>query len=474
MHRLCHHAGSPPLRAWLHDALRAPTARGRAGIPVFEHEFGPRTSAHTLHELAERGELDARLVDAMHEPPVAFAHLALARTHRPAAHHVRAWQNFRSVEPRSSIVDCRSSSQTAEVALIPVFEHQFRTRPGPPGVRTVFVHGPSLQSHLQVRLAAWTSALPATSSAHQGPLWLTPPGGLRSLLDAADPTELQRSFGALHSVVVDGGILHASIGLLRAILRTAEVDPTTLRWMVLSADHDGSEEKRRLRRALAELTGHAVQMFVEQPDLPDLPPIQAVGSMPDLHKLRGQAPDARFESLVRYAVPRQLRARLAQAGAQSVGELTHTLHAAGHGVSERELVDLLDLARTARPTRHDPVPFLPLRAHLCVRQLWTCLNPRCSGRQGTPLDDAGWLLGAVSLTHRASCEHPGCDGRIDELLPCVACGAERLQTDPQDCRRCGHRHVRAGTFALGMNVPALLDDLRRDDAAAELRTISDT
>ena len=94
-------------------------------------------------------------------------------------------------------------------------------------------------------------------------------------------------------------------------------------------------------------------------------------------------------------------------------------------------------------------------AHTYIHGLWACVNPGCSARQQTRLDDPAWPFGRVYLERHHQC--PACEYPVFELIQCNDCGAEYL-TAVEVYRQSQFRPVRVGApFLLDTAIPALLN-----------------
>jgi ATP-dependent helicase YprA (DUF1998 family) len=109
--------------------------------------------------------------------------------------------------------------------------------------------------------------------------------------------------------------------------------------------------------------------------------------------------------------------------AQALGELAQRVFP-NYPRQRQALQALLALGALARSEPEAP-GLIPTRVHCMFRGLhglYACLNPRCSGRQSDPGEQA--IVGKLFSFPRASCD--ACGSRVFELASCRSCGTPYL------------------------------------------------
>jgi len=462
------HPQSDALRTHLSHVLSAPanTAGSLLSDPVFEATFDYERVAHTLADLV--GDLlSPTLIDALDAPgPRRFA-----RHLRPFTHQVAAWRALLSDTPQSALISSGTGSGKTECFLIPILEDLVRLSAavGPlVGVRALFLYPlNALIESQRGRLDAWTAPLGGrvrfslyngltpeevknhdfSKSRSQVPdrkrLRESPPPILVTnatmleymLVRTQDRAILEASKGKLRWIVLDEA--HTYIGsqaaelalLIRRVMQAFAVEPTDVRLVATSATI-GSAQGEGLRQFLADVGGLPLESVVFVRGQRGFAPLAVPPTNPGLPDaatravITSSAPDTRFELLARYETIQNLRADLAE------GPKTLTELAERHDEAPDDIASCLDLAHTAL---HDGQPLLPLRGHRFIRTLpgiWACLNPACTGRQGTALDHPSWTHGKLYFENRDTCE--ACDALVAELVFCRTCGTDWLAFGLED------------------------------------------
>ena len=264
------------------------------------------------------------------------------------------------------------------------------------------------------------------------------------LVRQEDRPIIEQSEGMLRWIVLDEA--HTYVGsqaaeislLLRRVLHAFSVDPTKVRFIATSATMGNATDdraKNRLRRFLADIAGIDVEMVdvvMGGREIPELPSTLAARNTPlvPMQDLRAMSPEVRFEALAGNPTVRIIRNRLVTNGPLTLNEITRkeTGTAPGLATVEEKLqvLELLDICRSARV---ESQPLLPLRMHVfhrAQRGLWACCNPRCPGCVGTPLENGDWPFGKIFLERRESCDTPGCGSMVFEVVFCDTCGGEYL------------------------------------------------
>lgn len=163
----------------------------------------------------------------------------------------------------------------------------------------------------------------------------------------------------------------------------------------------GAEAERQLRRFLAGLAGMDESRIDVVTGSRYVPPL-----------------DGDFGGLTANPAARRLRETLAEGPA--------TLGCLQAAQPDAPVCDLLE--RGIMPSGPNGAAFLPLRLHLFHRAqsgMFACLDPACTGRQGTRLDHPDWPYGKVFERDRERCD--ACGARTLEVLLCDDCGAPFLE-----------------------------------------------
>lgn len=475
---------SAPLRARLREVLQAPPGEGASFLadPVFEPMFDPTPSSLTMAGLADEGLLARDLVEAMDaEPEAALREYRFPANRKPFLHQEQAWRHLRAEPPRSVLVTSGTGSGKTECFLVPILDDLARAREREgrlTGVRALFLYPlNALINSQRDRLRAWCAPFrgdlrfclyngETPERAGRGstgkpeqvsdrktlredppPILVTNSTMLEYLLiRGEDQRIIAPSKGKLRWIVLDEA--HTYLGshaaemalLLRRVLHSFEVDADDVRFVATSAtigdDSPGSEEL--LRSFLADLAGvepERVSVVRGHPLRPPLPDefTARTAPLPEMEDLAALDPAARFETLASNLGVRRMRHRLLHgaAGAATLSDLTWERLGTPPGDGEARQASSAEREATARlldlcgSARRGDASLLRLRAHLFHRThagLWACLNLRCPGRQGTPLDDPAWPFGRLFLDRRESCD--ACEAIVCGLVLCDECGAE--------------------------------------------------
>ena len=229
------------------------------------------------------------------------------------------------------------------------------------------------------------------------------------LVRAADGPVLAQSQGRLRWIVLDEA--HTYVGsqaaemalLLRRTLHAFGVTPDQVRFIATSATlGEGEAAQQGLREFLARLSGRAmdnVHVVFGERHVPQLTPGSHGGLADDPAACR-----------VRDALAR---------GPATLSQLSALC-------GDWDLLDLLGYAGLS--AEGNQPGFLPLRLHLFHRAqpgIWACVNPACSGRVGTRLDDPEWPFGNVQVRDTPNC--PACGGLTLQVVLCDECGAPFLE-----------------------------------------------
>lgn len=442
-------------------AAEAGTDSSFVAHAVFENMFEWERARETLPEL---GLLDADLAEKLSKP-FEGGEALFPEDRRPYTHQVEAWRALLEPEPKSVVVRTGTSSGKTEAFLVPILDGLARelaanSRQALVGTRAIFLYPlnaliDSQKERLRagtghygdkMRFCLYNGNTPdrvradaqlvgpevkdrALLRASPPPLLVTNATMLEYLLvRSIDQPILEQSQGMLRWIVLDEahtylGTAAAELALLiRRVLHAFGSDPAQVRFVATSATIAGESGDEALAQFLADLAGiDKAQVVVVggRRCMPELPEELSRRSepLPAEAVLRGMAPADRAVAFASSKTFRDLRAKLGQ----NVLRTDAIARALGTGEPESTL-RMLDLA-TQPGVNVDGVALLPLRGHFYQRTqpgLWACINPVCSGRNGTPLDTPEWPFGRLLLARRHAC--PDCESLVGEIVLCNQCG----------------------------------------------------
>ena len=431
--------------------------------PVLEAVFGWKLAETDMKGLARNGLLRQELVSAMDNPPREHrGEYRFPRNRKPFQHQLECWRLLLDEVPRSVLVTSGTGSGKTECFLVPILEDLARERAEGDtltGVRALFLYPlNALINSQRDRLRAWCNGFgtdirfclyngetPETAPAHEqrkagaeqasrqalrerpASVLVTNSTMLEYMLvRTEDRPILRQSRGKLRWIVLDEA--HSYIGsqaaemalLLRRVLHRFEVDPSDVRFVATSATIGGADASADLERFLAEVSGapsDRVHVVTGERFVPPLPPLDPDRIPKDIQCLPAEG---QYDALCHHPTIRAVRSRLAKKPATMKALREET------GLSNDEVIALLEKASTARSGDQ---PLLPLRIHLfhrTQRGLWACVNSACTGRDQTTVS-SGWDFGAVFPNRRTRCEH--CDFPVFELVACCDCGQEYLSAE---------------------------------------------
>lgn len=265
------------------------------------------------------------------------------------------------------------------------------------------------------------------------------------LVRPQDRPIIQKSQGKLRWIVLDEA--HTLIGsaaaetslLLRRTMHAFGVKPEDVRFVATSATigdmNQWEETEKLLKTFLGELAGVApskIAIVRGHRNVPELP--EYTGEVPTLSVSELESLDSgtAYDTLSQMALIRSLRKRLIDEGPKTLQEIAAHLNP---NVDESQIdghmlnsaLRIIDVATDAHPNGDDKAEaLLPIRAHLfhrAQRGIWACINPECSGKHGTYLEE-DWAFGRVYLDERQSCSY--CDHPVFELSHCSSCNEPTL------------------------------------------------
>jgi DEAD/DEAH box helicase domain-containing protein len=465
---------NPPLRHWLQQAMERTAGSDGAYVaaPVFEATFGWRRGEKSLGELAGN-LLDGALVKALahpHRQAGGDDDYRLAPTLRPYHHQIAAWQALLTQQPpQSLLVSSGTGSGKSECFLIPLLSELARQSQQSSsllvGVQAILLYPlnaliKSQQDRLlawiqplgdKIRFALYNGNLPeegksstpcqvadrATLRKSPPPILVTNPTMLEYMLvRQEDAPILRQSQGKLRWIIIDEA--HSYIGSqaaeltlqLRRVVHAFGVSADDLHIIATSATlgDNNDDTRQQLRQFLADLAGVSqdrVTVIFGEREVPPLPPVTTAAPLASLHELETLPQGDRYAACCNDPRLRQLRAALARAPMR-LDAIARQL-AEGEGASELQTA-LSWLDGVSQVADKEGTPFLPLRGHLFQRSLnglWACANRDCTGRHGTPLEEALWPHGAVFDHMQQQCRH--CGMPVYPIVLCDHCGQVALQ-----------------------------------------------
>lgn len=317
------------LRHQLSCELRA--GNRMLGDPVFEAVFPWTTGDVTFQQLADRGTLQPKLVNALDsehknvefgDKKLDLSGQALKAHFKPYTHQLQAWAVLAQPDKKSIVVTSGTGSGKTECFMVPILNELISQLEQPSasgplvGVQALFIYPlNALINSQRERLLAWT--LPSkhklrfclyngntplsmkqadlnsrpTSEVHdRKSLWASPPPILITnptmleymLIRSQDRPILEKSQGQLKYIVLDEA--HTYIGstpaelalLIRRALIGFGVDAKNVRFIATSATiGSDNEAKDRLKQYLADLGGipkERIEVIDGHRNVPALPP----------------------------------------------------------------------------------------------------------------------------------------------------------------------------------------------------------
>lgn len=264
------------------------------------------------------------------------------------------------------------------------------------------------------------------------------------LVRPEDRPIIDKSQGKLKWIILDEA--HTLIGsaaaetslLLRRTMQAFGVQPRDVRFVATSATIGNAKEQRKtdekLKVFLSDLAGIDItQISVVRGHryVPELPAFNSLPSDTSLETLSSLGSAEVFQNLSQQPLMRSLREKLVQ-GPMTLRDICFHMHPEldENDSVAKQLKDTLQLIDIATDAYLDgdsnSDAFLPIRAHLfhrAQRGLWACVNPECSGKAVSSLDNE-WPFGKVYLDERQLCEC--CDYPVFELTHCARCNEPSL------------------------------------------------
>jgi DEAD/DEAH box helicase domain-containing protein len=442
-----------PLRQFLRERVSRPAgaAGGFLADPVFEAAFGWEQASETMQELSASGLLNPALLASLAKStPIDEENRKSRNTfpsdRRPFTHQLKAWQTLGGKEIKSVVVSSGTGSGKTEAFLVPILDSLARQQEA--GGRLVGVQAlmlyplNALIASQQDRFADWTepfggnirfclyngntperlregeqSSTPwevrdrKSLRASPPPILVTNATMLEyMLIRSADAPILAASRGKLRWVVLDEA--HTYVGsqaaemtlLLRRTLHAFGVKPSDVRFIATSATlGEGEEARLQLKRFLADLAGT------------DEGQVESIEGHRLVPEVSPHDDDYSGIALVPSAI--SIRQRLAERPA--------TLSELSDKAPPGQTLEWLESCANSTNRRGDA--FLPLRLHLFLRShagVWACLNQKCAGREGTPLQAPAWPYGKAFERDTPQCDI--CGSLTCEVLLCDDCGSAFL------------------------------------------------
>jgi hypothetical protein len=443
------------------------------GQPVFEALFEYESQAHPLANL---DFLHAKTIDLLDNPPKEHRERRFSKFLHPYKHQVAAWTSLKAEPCRSAIISTGTASGKTECFLVPILDDLVReyseSRRPLQGIRALFLYPlNALINSQRERLAAWTAGLEGgvrfslyngatperipqakedatpeevlcrrTLRQNTPPILVTNATMLEyMLIRSVDQPIIDHSKGKLRWIVLDEA--HTYLGsnaaevslLLRRVMQAFEVDAESVHFVATSATIGGIESESHLREYLADLAGIDPSRVDVIGGRRITPQIETAGlidrSLPSKEEIASLADyESRRRRLASVPSIRSLRYKLTSKPL-TLAEIREKL---GEGVSNQEVLRILDACSEELPKDTKEQPLLPLRGHFFMRTqpgVWACWNHYCSGRSDQIASDQ-WRFGAVYFQHRERCEH--CDSLVFEVLLCKDCGEVYLAAEEDD------------------------------------------
>lgn len=444
----------PALAAHLRDALADATGAGSIILPpVLEGAFPFEIAEETLGDLAGNA-LDSRTVDALVGDDSGTGY-SFPRKREPYKHQLAAWKTLGGTSSKSVVVTAGTGSGKTECFLVPMLDSLYRKNERSTGIEAIMLYPlNALIASQQERLDAWTKPaggriryclyngnLPEKLATHElraqlaeapqmvpdrQTLRQSPPPMLVTnltmleymLVRPQDRSIIEASKGRLKWIVLDEA--HTLVGsaaaevalLLRRVMETFEVDPSTVRFVATSATiGEGPAVAEQLRRFLADIGGIDVSQVELITGSRRLPKRGASGGRL-LEALRPNdlSPSELFNELAQHDPVWDLveRLKIEPVPQHAFDKLGKTI-----GVDGETLAMSLTKAVSERGET-----LAPLRVHSFHRSisgLWCCTNPDCSDAIGD-----GWDAGRILFEREDAC--PTCRMPTAELYTCNECG----------------------------------------------------
>jgi len=474
------------LREHMRSLYQSPAGSGASFLadPVFEATFGWQPATKTISELSGT-LLQPSLVDALMKPAKLgkdFLTDPWEPSRYPYQHQLEAWEALiGDHSTRSVLVSSGTGSGKTECFLIPILNDLAREAEKEShvltGVRALFLYPlNALIKSQRDRLNGWLAAdafnnrvryclykgdTPEKTGTKNSddfacevrgrdvlrsnppPILVTNSTMLEYMLvrDKDQPI-IESSQGKLRWIVIDEA--HNYMGsqaaeltlLLRRVLHAFGCKPEQVHFVATSATiaGNGEDSKKALREFLSQIAGiseEQVTVVTGHRSIPELEKEYLKLNKPvDLSVLKQMESSEKYVALASNAKARHLRSQLISS-AQVLSSLTKDYFGGKDADKNNEMLELLDVCtQGVLPQKNvDDKAFLPLRGHFFHRAqigLWACVNPCCSGRKATHLEDAEWGFGKVFLDKRLHCDEPNCGYPVFELVQCGECGEEYL------------------------------------------------
>lgn len=386
----------------------------------------------------------------------------------PFRHQVEAWKVLLASEPKSVMVTSGTGSGKTECFLVPLLNslvEQAAASRTMIGVQAIMLYPlNALISSQRERLSDWTAPFggkvrfslfngetPQTAPEMErrrkpeevidrAMLRASPPPMLVTnitmleyiLVRFEDRPILEKSQGKLRYIILDEA--HSYVGsqaaelslLLRRVLFAFGVESKNVRFVATSATigkQGDPQTKAGLQRFLAQVAGvpEAQVVVIEghrkTPQLPALKPSTILPGPAEMNKLEAEALFERLGSTPAY-VNGFNKVSLEPTGFKNWCEAI--------GTSDPDIGKSILVAGSRAEKAGEKL--LPLHAfHRSQGGAWACLNPDCTGRKESKLDDVTWGFGAVQLEHTDLCPH--CQSPMLEIKYCSRCGQVSLAAE---------------------------------------------
>lgn len=448
------------------------------GDPVFEATFGWKLADETMGDLSGK-LLHREVVRSMDKPWGASSKdYEFLKSSKPYKHQIASWKALLSPGYQSVVITSGTGSGKTECFMVPVLSsiaEAKKAKPNQSGVKAIFLYplNALIQSQRE-RLRAWTGPMngdirfclyngmtpeeakgdkyrEAPHEVHdRTTLREDPPSILVTnptmleymLVRAQDAPILDKSKGQLEWIVLDEA--HNYIGsqaaelalLLRRVLHAFGTSAEKVHFVATSATIGSSDETSRnqLQQFLARLAGvnpdrvTVIQGERQYPEISTKIDHDSAKPFTELLSL-GSDPEGTYQRLSADPIARKIRSLFlpSESGSnfQPLSAIRRSID--GTDVQALQWLDLLTAA--LKGTGRFALPFLPLRLHAfhnTMNGLWACVNPACTEKNATELEDSEWKFGMVYMDDVRKCP---CGAPVFPLVSCNDCNETFLSAE---------------------------------------------
>ena len=453
------------------------------GDPVFEATFGWKLADETMGDLSGK-LLHTEVVRSMDKPWGASSKdYEFLKSSRPYTHQIASWEALLGPGYQSVVITSGTGSGKTECFMVPVLSsiaESKKAKPNQSGVKAIFLYplNALIQSQRE-RLRAWTGPMNGAirfclyngmtpeeargekyreaphevhdrSTLREDPpsILVTNPTMLEYMLvRAQDAPILDKSKGQLEWIVLDEA--HNYIGsqaaelalLLRRVLHAFGTSAEKVHFVATSATIGSNDETSRnqLQQFLARLAGvnpervTVIQGERQYPEITTKIDHETAKPFAELLAL-GDDPKGTYHRLSADPIARKIRSLFVptESGSnfQPLSSIRQCIGHPGPEVTDEQALQWLDLLTAAlHGTGRFALPFLPLRLHAfhnTMNGLWSCVNPACTEKIETELDDPEWKYGMVYMDDIRKCP---CGAPVLPLVSCNDCNETFLSAE---------------------------------------------